>query len=171
VINSDANSSDDHDFIAKVIASPETLLTLCIRSGNFKRCTDIIKRFRLDGSVSTQIALAEATVRLEEQLRGSWGGSSAINLKSLASTDALEAAAVCLDFASTSSGSLQIAKMFLDQAQAQLETQSFAQGDRDVDRYWMFAACQNLRRRHTLLYERLEAKRTLSNNNAFYKQF
>ena len=60
--------------MARMIASPETLLTLSLRAGQYARSREIVAHFGMGDAVAQQVALAEGLQRREDQLRGAWGG-------------------------------------------------------------------------------------------------
>ena len=60
--------------MSRLIAMPETLLTLSLRSGQYARSREIVAHFAMGDAVAQQVALAEGLQRREDQLRGAWGG-------------------------------------------------------------------------------------------------
>jgi len=55
--------------LSRVISSPTTLLTLCLRVRNYPRCYEIIKFFNLDEFVKHEVLLSETLHSMENQLK------------------------------------------------------------------------------------------------------
>ena len=143
------DAGGDSQLISKVVASPTTLLSLCLRVRNYPRCYEIIKFFSLEEFVKHEVLLSETLHTIQQKLKS--GAAAAVNLDHLPSAEALETVAVCIDFAITCTSTEAVAKKFLDHATKLLDVFS-RQKEADQSRhYWKFALYKNLIRKCHLL--------------------